>query len=214
MRIKLINWAHHISNLNPQEAVLELREFPVKELYHFITKTPVSKFPEEISKKLPENVPESVPNSPPHSAATESVIGDTALSLLLLFTEEPAKKKRKKTKKIPHQKVKQLLSKYAPVRKTDTTQTMFQTTAMGNLQTLQDTEKNEMIAKITLQIKKELAKAQVAEVDSVQTRFNIAETLKRLAECFTKKTKTGKSVVKPEFYEELEAKFNIGKRYV
>jgi hypothetical protein len=110
--------------------------------------------------------------------------------------------------------VKQLLSKYAPIRKTDTSQNTFQTTAMGNLQTLQDNDKNEMIAKITLQIKKELAKVQVAEVDSVQTRFKIAENLTRLAECFTRKTKTGKSVVKPDFYKVLETKFNVGKRYV
>lgn len=50
------------------------------------------------------------------------------------------------------------------------------------------------------------------EIESVQTRFQIAENLQRLAELYCKETKTGKLVVTAEFYELLEKTFNIQKR--
>jgi hypothetical protein len=102
MRVKLINWGNYIASMPPQSALIELAKFPRKEIYNFITKTPVVTFPETITRKDSNIPPESAPNSPPHSAASESVVEDTEESTAesTAETQEPAKKKRKKTKKV------------------------------------------------------------------------------------------------------------------
>jgi len=166
-RIKLINWIAHMAKLPIKAALDELNEFPESLVTSFINATPVSKFSDkpQSSAQNSAQITESAPVSPPHSvisefvaiSESEAVVGgtsdenssDTEKAKNEKSLGKPAQKKRRKIS--ASETVKELLTRYAAIKKCNDHDDFF-TKTYDEINNLQANDKMEMIAKLTIQI--------------------------------------------------------------
>jgi hypothetical protein len=167
--------------------------------------------PESVAESVADSVADSenesgqvTPTQPAKSKKPKVVDIDSGTE-----EEEQVNKKRKKD---PIQSVKNLLIKYAPLHHFDDNR-QFETARYFLLNDYQGSDKKEMKAQLTIQIKQSLYMIGKSKVDTTKHRYLLAEKLIALAENMGSYTRdTEKLILNKNFYEYLKTHFNIGQR--